>query len=273
MTTIALNERWTFDGLDMSSYAYHVRSVQGADDVPALRGDSVPRTGLPGRVDLGGLLDSRLVTLTMFVSPLSAAGVAPVDQRDGVLDNVDALKQTLDPHRGQKTLAQLMPDGTTRSNLARVRTLANFTKMVGGRAVVLAVTLELADPYWYGASTTGPGSVSVSASPTAFTFNNTGLIAGHRTAFDFTGPVTNPRLTNLTNGAWFEVEAVVASTKHLVVDAYAFTAVNDGTDVSGAVTQGSQYPFMELAPGNNSMQVTADATGGSLLVTHYGAFL
>lgn len=273
MTTLGFVERYTFDGYDLADYATGVHAVDGVDDFPTLRGDSPPKSGLPGRTALGGLLDSREIQLSLYVSPWDPAGAVPADQRVGMRTNLDALYAILDPHRGQKLLTRRMPDATVRSASAQVRAVMEFPTKARQRLKFLVATFELADPYWYGATTTGPGSTATPASPTAFSFTNPGKVRAHRLLIDFTGPITNPRLTNLTTGAWVQFTGVVASTKHLLIDAYAFTATNDGANVEGLITQGSTVPFMDLAPGVNSMQVTASSPGGSVLVTAYPAFL
>ena len=88
----------------------------------------------------------------------------------------------------------------------------------------------------------------------------------------FTGPISNPRLTNLTidAGASFYVEALVtvASAKVLVIDCGAFTAANDGVNAIGSLRHSGAFEFFRLQPGANSLRVTATSPGGSLAIAY-----
>lgn len=270
MTTLALPERWTFGGADLSSYATVVLMVVGADEFPSIRGDDSPLTGLHGRQSLGKLFDSRRVALTLFVSSMNAAGV------DGgasqARTNLDAL-YAIFALRAQGALTRLMPDATTRQAQAEVVAVNSFTDTVAHHAFTLVVQFQLADPFWYGASTTGPGSQSTASSPKDFNFTPGGSFATRNLLIDFTGPQTHPRLTNTTTGAYVDVNAVVASAKHLLISPYLFTALNDGVDVIGLVTHGPTVDWLSLIPGVNALRATNTSAGGSVVVTAYPAFI
>lgn len=270
MTTLALGETWSYAGVDLSSYATLVMSPTGADEMPPIRGDDAAKTGLAGRQYLAKLPDARRVSLILFVSSLTAAGVdgGPTQARA----NLDALYTALAP-RQQAALVRTMPDATTRQAQAECVNVSGFQDPVGHGAYVLTAQFMLADPWWYGATTTGPGSTAINANPKDLaTFTNPGTVRCHRCLIDITGPITNPRVTNLTTGAWVEVDVVVASAKHLLIDPYAFTVTNDAVDVIGSLLHGPTVAWFNLAPGANSIRVTGGTTG-SIVITLYPAYL
>jgi len=270
MTTIALPERWTFAGLDLSSYATLTALVTGADELPPLRGENWQRSGADGRTHVAKRLDSRKVSLALIVNAMAADGSGSGAAQTRT--NIDALLAVLGP-RVQGTLTRLMPDGTTRSGQAECMSVQNWSEPVGKEFAALVATFEMADPYWYGASTTGPGSTSTPASPTDFTFTLAGNVRNvRRLTIDWTGPVTNPRLTNQTTGAYVNVAQAVTSGQHLIIDATAWTVLNNGVNAMPALTHGPTVALFDLAPGANSLRATAGTPGGSVLVTAYPAW-
>lgn len=269
MTTLATSEKWTFAGVDLSSYATLVASVAGADEMPPLRGDDAAKTGLTGRQYLAKLLDYRRVTLVLFVSSLSASGV------DGgaaqARTNLDALYAVLAP-RAQAALVRTMPDASTRQAQAECVAVNNFQDPVAHHAFILSAEFRLTDPWWYGASTTGPGSTSINANPKDITFVNPGSARNHRLLIDITGSITNPRVTNQTTGAFVQFTGTVGASKHLLIDPYAFTITNDGADVIGSLSHGPTVPWLDIVPGSQVFRVTGGTTG-SIVITAWPAYL
>lgn len=270
MTTLALPERWTFAGIDLSTPAIMAASNAGADELPPVRGDDFLRAGLRGRLYTPKLLDARRPSLNLFVTPLDASGTYGGAAQ--ARTNLDGLLAVLGP-RVRGALTRLMPDASTRSAQAECLAVSNVSDLVNHELFVLTAMFSLADPIWYGASSTGPGSQSVSASPTNFTFTLAGNVETNRNlVVNFTGPITHPRITNLTTGAYVDVNEVVASGKHLIIDSTAYTILNDGADASPDMTHGPTVGLFDLAPGANSLRVTATTPGGSVLVTAYPGY-
>ena len=92
------------------------------------------------------------------------------------------------------------------------------------------------------------------------------VLAEHLT-LDILGPILNPTITNTTNGTSVTINTTVAGTKHLLVDAYAMTALNDGSNVIGSVVHSGATTFLTLNPGVNVLQISGASCTGSTLVT------
>jgi len=273
MTTLPWEDRYTFGGFDLSSYAVMTMNVDGADVVPPARGVTPPRTGMSGNVPQRLLMDQRSVRIGLFLTPDSAAGVAPGDNRVGAYSNLDALKRILDPTVGQQLLTRMMPDGTTRQGMAQVRSTSAFAGVAGGELMMLTVDFELADPYWY-ASIPVSLNTTLNTSPVNANITNPGY-PGHRTTFDFTGPITAPVVTNTTTGAFISFPFAVPSAQHLIIDAYTFTATLNGVDRSGDILHAPTVgvPWWRMNTGVNALTFTGTSPTGSCLTVHTPAYL
>jgi len=188
--------------------------------------------------------------------------------------NLDALWAVFGD-RTAGALVRVMPDGSERTATAEVVAVGSIEDGYAGEALGLTVDFLLADPYFYGAAVNP--SQAIAASPTNFTLTNAGSTSTHRQVLTFTGPISNPRLANLTidAGAGFFVEALVtvASAKLLVIDCGAWTALNDGVNAIGSIRHSGAFEFFRLEPGANSLRVTATSPGGSLAIAYSPSFL
>lgn len=275
MTHIALPETWRFKGVDLSTYATLVRSTDGVDELPPLRGDNRLVPSIAGRRFAGKRHDERRMSLALWVNSLDAAGTlsestSPKQTRK----NLDALYAIF----GQRTtgsLVRVMPDASERTAQAEVVSTTNIQDEWGGDAIGLVVDFLLPDPFLYG--TAVAPSQAIAASPTNYTITNAGSVATHRLLLTFTGPISNPKLLNLTidSGGLYYVECLVtvAPATTLVIDCEDFTAYNNGVNAIGSLQHSGSFEFMRLEPGANSMRVTSTAPGGSLVVAYAPPYL
>lgn len=275
MTTLAMPQRWRYKSVDLSTYAQLVRKVDGVDEMPALRGEDRIVPSITGRRFARKRMDEHRVTLALWVQALDADGLrtAPTYERQ-LRANLDAL-YALFGDRTPGALVRVMPDGSERTATAEVVSVGQLEDDFAGHAVGLTVDFLLADPCFYGAAVTE--TQAIAASPTSFSITNAGSVATHRTLLTFTGPISNPRLANLTidPGGAFYVECLVtvAGGTDLVIDTEAFTAANDGVNAIGSVRHSGAFEFFRLEPGANSLRVTATSPGGSLDIDYSPPFI
>lgn len=267
MTTLAITpDRWTYDSTDLSSYTVLVRETGDAEDFAQLRGDDIPVPNLPGRRWASKLPDSRRFSLALYITDMNASGTwdEATGQRQAQV-NLDALRK-LFARPGQRSLVHTMPNASTRTAQAEV---VNFqvVEQKGDRIAFLAVVdFQLADPYFYAVNVVDSAR-SIAASPTDFTFTHPGTARTNRVTFDFTGPISNPRVTQTTTGIYVECLVTVASGKHLIVNCAAFTATNDGVLAIGSIRHSGDFRWMLVEPGAQTLRVTATSPGGTLTTT------
>lgn len=270
MTNLAMPERWRFRTVDLSTYAVLVRHVDGVDELAPLRGENRVVPAITGRRWARKRMDQKRLTLVVWVTSANAAGglTETTNQRQ-TRANLDAL-HALFGDRTAGALVRVMPDGSERTATAEVVAIGNLEDGWAGEAIGLTVDFLLADPLFYGAPATA--TQVISASPTNVTLTNAGSTSTHRPVLTFTGPVSNPRLANLSvdPGGAFYVEALVtvASAKQLVIDCGAWTATNDGVNAIGSLRHSGAFEFFRLEPGANSLRVTASSPGGSLAIAY-----
>jgi hypothetical protein len=109
---------------------------------------------------------------------------------------------------------------------------------------------------------------------TAVSITNSGTVTVEKLTLDLLGPVSNPTITNLTTGLSVTFSGNVASTKHLIINTGTYTALNDGSNVINTVTHTGGVPFLNLAPGINSLVVQGSGSDANtaLTVSFYPAF-
>lgn len=267
MTTLTIApDRWTFDGTDLSTYAYMVRSVDGGEDLPELRGDDIAVPNLPGRRWASKLPDRRRFALALYVAPMDASGalVEPT-QAEQAQANLDALR-TVFARPGQRALVHHLPDTTTRTAQAEAVRFQSVTPIAGRRGWMAVVDFQLADPYFYGSDVVDAAR-SIAASPTDFALVHPGSVRTNDVLLNFVGPISNPRLTNLTNGLYVECLVTVAGATSLIIDCAKFIATNDGLNAIGSIRHSGDFRWLIIEPGSNSLRVTATSPGGTLTTT------
>lgn len=267
MTTIAIApDRWTFDGTDLSSYAYMVRAMDGAEDLPDLRGDDVAVPNLPGRRWASKLPDRKRFALILHVTPMNASGgLTEASQARQAQVNLDALR-TLFARPGPRSLIHVLPDGTSRTAQAEVVRFQAITPQAGRHAWAGVVDFQLADPYFYGADVVDSAR-SIAASPTNFNLVHPGTVRTNDVVLDFTGPISNPRVLQVTTGIYVECLVTVGAGLHLIIDCAKFTALNDGVQAIGSIRHSGDFRWLIIEPGTNALRVTATSPGGTLTTT------
>lgn len=87
----------------------------------------------------------------------------------------------------------------------------------------------------------------------------------------FTGPVTDPRIENLTTGATLRLSGTVPPGAELVIDSGARDVTLGGASRYGWLALGSRWS--DLAPGPNTVRLTAAAGTGTATLSYRSAWL
>ena len=255
----------TYKGTDLQTLDHRIflEVAEGLSNLPELRGDDYRVGGRPGadvRVRLPDLLGIMLLGWTK--NPSWAA------YRATILE----LQRLFRPQAGPGALVATLESGVVVTAQARALALVPSPEDPGPTKR-LSVTMEAVDPpYWLGANVTDAAR-AIAASPTNWTMVHPGTEQTHRATFTFTGPITNPRVTNLENGVYVEWLGSVPGGAVLVIDCLAFTATLDGENVVGSIRHSGAREWMVLLPGDNDLRVTASTPGGTLTTTFEPPYL
>lgn len=264
MTTLDLPELWDFAGIDLGSFARQVRSVEGADDLPPLRGQNLAIPGLYGRKPFEDEFDERTLGLVIDFHAVDADGVlSEPSEYEQMLANWHAFA-TAAARRQQQTL------GRTRAGVRRIAQARSIEVRVDRTPTHVlrsaVVRFALANPWFYGSDVVDLDR-AIAASPTAFALVQPGEISSHRAAFDFLGPITNPRVTNTTTGVYVECLVTVGAGEHLIIDCEAFTAELEGINSIGSIRHSGDRRWMVIVPGTNDLSVTGSGVSGATRLT------
>jgi hypothetical protein len=255
---------WEFGGTTLSMVAnsgkYAVEEIDTFYNMPKVRGDNPEVPLREGRIHVEKVYDQRILTLGMWV-----VGTSESDYEE----RIDTLKQ-LFGSRDRQLLKRTMGDGSVRQAYAEVVNTLGF-KAVGPLGGRFTVDFLVAGAFLRSDTQTSSGEVSVSASPTDFTVNNGGTVKDKSAVITFHGPLENPKLENLTNGIWVGLNDTLGAADEVAVDVEEFTA-DPEADIGNVEHSGDTY-FMVLEPGDNSMRLTTDTTGGWVKVAFYAPYL
>lgn len=266
MTVLALPDRWRFDGVDLATFALSVRSIDAAEDGPALRGDDVLVPNLPGKVWAPKQPDARRLALACFVGGSNAdGGLDPgLDDLRQAQRNLDALRE-LASRPGLRPLVHVLPDGSERTALAECVAFREATILAARAAFAAVLDFSLPDPWFYGPDVVVVGPIP--SSPTDVGLVHPGTATGHRVVLDFLGPISNPRVTLVSSGVWVECLVSVGSGEHLVIDGEAFTAVQGSTSVIGSVRHSGSALWLPIPPGAQTLRVEGSGMDGTTSLT------
>lgn len=143
-------------------------------------------------------------------------------------------------------------------------TTSNVATAVGW--IDFQATMVAADPRIYD-STAGSQSIAKGATQSV---TNSGTEYAPTTIVFF-GPLTNPLLTNNTTGATFGLTQTISSGQSVTVDSLARTVYNGSTSQYSTITAGAKT-FIELAPGSNSLTLTASSGTGTVTVNWHSTY-
>lgn len=261
-------EFWDVNGTSLHTLAWNIETLNGRQRVPQYRGDDQRVPFRPGAIWRPKQPDSRTLTLAMWVLGCNTDGSAPAGSaRAKFNDNREQLIKLFFDPTAQLSLTKRWQ--TISSGLKSATALAELVSdmdatMLGIDGAQFAVDLRLADPYFYGV-TSSPAALAVSVGAVV---NNPGVAPVQKMTIVFNGGLTNPRLTNTTTGVWVQYTGVIAGGASVTLNTDLFTAVtNTSVNVIGAITHQGARNWLPLKVGNNTLTLTASAGTGTCSVS------
>ena len=273
MTTTTA-EFWDVNGTSLNTYAWNIQTLGGSRSaIPGLRGEDATVAYLPGRRFRPKVPDSRILTLAMFVQ-----GVDPLTDQAGVnphrqfTANLRALQKLLWSPRSQLTLTRRwIESGTTVKSAAALAQLVSNLEptMTGPARATLGADLLLSDPFFYGA----PQSQSFAlATPVSVVNAGDDPTTGYGCSVTFTGPLTNPQLTNSSTSpaVWVKYGGSIGAGDSVVLSVRDFSATltSTGGNVVGNVTHSGARQWFGLPVGSSTVTLSASGGSGSASLTY-----
>lgn len=300
------SEWWSIiddDGEEISlhQWGWSVTTVGGSRyDLPPRRGSDMTMAYRPGQIHRRKVPDARQMTLVMFMVGWDAAtGNTPADgdQRRQWNDNWDKLRRLvyrhslLDDQRVKLTrrwfltapqfptarngdIAVQGDPGVPASGQSRLLTAFAFAEMTGTMDPTMTgrfrsdfqLDFTLADPFFYGDTVT----TTLHVGDTVYIYND-----GHDVAasgylqVDWYGPLTNPRITNLSTNpdSWVQFNGTLGSADHLIMVVNRFSMYNASTLANhiGKITSYGARFWVSLLPGVNKIQLTGSGSGRAVI--------
>lgn len=267
---------WDIDGTSLQTLAYNIVTL-GGDRLmpPGLRGKDLVIPYAPGEVFQDKVVDSRTITLGMWVQGVDVNGLeTTLDARRQFDANWKTLKNLLWTPRKQVTLTKRFYDGSTLKTAAAKAQFAGgmIPLMQGPARATFTVDLSLADPYFYSADVitnlvSGTQSVTVNGDDVT-----------RAVKFQIRGPRKNIKIRNNTLGIQVEYRGDLSAGDEARIDVKKFTsktdpvATNEYNSTGSILHEGDAFWFL-LAPGANSITVTSDTGIGAITMTHQEAWL
>jgi hypothetical protein len=266
-------EYWDINGTSLSQYGWSVATIGGSRyDLPPRRGENITLAYRPGAIHRPKLADARVITLLMWVVGMDpATGASTGDQVLRWNDSWDFLRRLVWRADGSQVALTRRWRLTVSGSPAVVAATAQAEisdsmspTMTGRSRADFSMNLLLADPFFYGPLVTTDFALST---PVVITNPGHDIAAHANLQVDFTGPLTNPRLTNTTPNpdVWVQYTGVIASGQTLRLNVGSFTAlrVADGANLIGGISHAGSRFWMGLVPSTNTLTLTASSGSGS----------
>lgn len=275
-------ESWDVDGVSLHTYAYGVEVL--SEGIPPRRGSNFTVPFRHGEVWRPKQYGPRPLAMAMWVTDQDVDGNVPgteTARRAQLRQNVETLKALFAPVNRQVTLTRrirLQSGLVTRQALAECTGTLDFVpdSDLGDAIIRFGVEMVMADPYWY--------DIGFTTHNLAFNVGLGGVNPGSARAqymtIQLNGPLTgaspSPPITvaNATTGVSVTYAGNILAAHYVLLDTNNYTAVDDvAANVIGAVQHVGAHSWMELAPGNNNLLLTAAAGSGNAVISYLAPYL
>lgn len=272
---------WDVDGQSLHTWAWNIETLGGErDGVPPFRGENMKTPYRPGTRHAPKLPDERTLTLLMWTKASDQDGVegtTEAEKLEQMFANRRALKRLFWNDNGQQVnlTKRWYEGGDILSATAKVE-LANSmaASMSGPYLGKFSVDLLMADPFFYADIAEVDFAVDIGS-----IIHNPGdaWTTGTGCKVEFHGPLTNPKLTNLspTPNIWFQLATSIATGDFVTVDFdnWTVTRDSDGANLIGGLTHSGAHQWLKLRPGDNALILEATSGTGSAHVLFAAPYL
>lgn len=266
------SEFWDVDGVPLSTYCWAIKSFGGSrKGLPPLRGDNKVLPNREGRSFRPKKADSRVITLAMWITGSDPDTGMPSSHSQIVQwnDNWDYLSRLFWTPDREVTLTRREWTNAADPRLVEASAKAQIAgtmepSMTGRTRADFAVDLLLSDPFFYGDEI----EKSIAANSTVAVYNPGDSKTGNMPfSIEWVGSLTNPKLTNLTNGSWMQINTLISLDTDIHTDIKTYRAVRstDLVSMNAAITHGGSRQWISLEPGANQLRLDASGSGAVIL--------
>jgi phage-related protein len=255
---------WSYGGTALTTYGV-VTKIDDYLDMPERRGENIVIPFRHGSRFVQKFYNERRVTLGMAIFSNSSS------DQDYLFDQM----HTKFSPRTQQVLSYTRADASVYNANATMDVPMQVERVHDVFAwVVLEFTLT--EPYFRSSAET-TDLATIDANPTTdLVVTNSGTAEERDPKITLIGPLTNPAITNVTNGCTLTYTGTIASSDTVVIETVdgEFTAtLNGATDVIGNVTHSGASCLMLFNVGANSLSVASTVTTtGVVKVNFYAPF-
>jgi len=258
------SEFWFVDGFNLSTVAYDIVTRDGLDGTPAVVGGNVSYNQQHGERWVRKYFGPARKQLTIFVSSKDIntgfEGANLDAQRANLDENLDFLTRLFARRNKLLTVRRDMSDGTSRTASAEV-VMTMDPVQIGIANAKMGVELYIPSGFWRDASSStladniAPGTNIVLSNLANATAPMTDL------TFNVTGPITNPRVTDVESGSWVQYNGAIGGGSTLSIINSSMT-ITGGT--LGNMTHAGEVNWLTLYPtATNGVRVSFSGSGTS----------
>lgn len=276
MTTTA--EYWDVEGTDLANLAYNIDTLGGRYRIGVKRGDNVKVGKRGGTIWVPKYPDEGQVRLAMWVRGAGTDGSIPAagtDKRAQFNYNWRKLARLFSIRTRLISVTKRWYDYPTgappvvlmsATAMCEVRDVVEPSMLSGSNwGARMMVTLNIPGVFFF-------GTVVNPSIPIAGTtgFDNVGDDIASAMVIRFNGPLTNPTLTNTSADpdVWVKFGGTLGGGEWVDLDTEEFTAIkSDGSNVIGAISHSGSPSWLQLLPGTNTLDLTADSGSGTVGLT------
>lgn len=254
---------YTYGGAALTTYG----KILNVDvfDLVERRGENIQLAFQDGTKYAQKFYSERTIMFEMVATASTAAAMETL---------IDALKTKFSP-RTEQTLAETREDTTVR-NISATVDVSIQPRRPTSKIVYYFLTFKCAFPFWRLSTAIADNTVTVNASPKAWSVTNPGTVEEYDATIILTGPLQNTVITNSTNGWTLTYTGTIASPRVVTIQKSGkeWIATTDlGANVIGNVTHTGGASFMRFDVGANTMSITdATATTGTVKASFYAPF-
>jgi len=256
---------WKFGGTALTTYG-KITTVDGDLGMAARRGDDQFIPFRDGEQHVQKFYGKRVITFGIAVTAVNLAALEAL---------LDTMHQKFAP-KTQQVLEVTREDSSARQANAVVDNEITVVPVTSKFARVV-VEFSLAKPFFRLSTEIADNTTTIDASPHAMTVTNPGTTEERDPTIILTGPLTNPVITNSTNGKILTYTGIIADGDTVTISTNTtgeYIAVHSASgNVIGNITHSGDTALMTFDVGANTLAITSDvATTGTVKVTFSAPF-